>query len=62
MASSSKVKSLSDQPVEAFEHDPMTQSESIKLVHNYFRIANPAVRARVFQLVKSISDQHSEED
>lgn len=62
LASASKVKSLSDQPFEAFEHDPMTQSESIKLVHNYFRIANPAVRARVFQLVKSISDQHSEED
>lgn len=62
MASASKLRALSDQPAESFEHDPMTQSESIKLVHNYFRIANPAVRARVFQLVKSISDQHSEED
>ncbi|HEY9163836.1 MAG TPA: helix-turn-helix transcriptional regulator [Magnetovibrio sp.] len=62
LTSTTKIRALSDQPAEGFEHDPMTQSESIKLVHNYFRIASPSVRARVFQLVKSISDQHSEED
>lgn len=62
LASPTKLRALSDQPAEGFEHDPMTQSESIKLVHNYFRIASPSVRARVFQLVKSISDQQSEED
>lgn len=55
----SNVKSLSDQPPAAFEHDPMTQPESIKLVHNFFRIASPDVRARVFQLVKSIADANS---
>jgi len=47
---------LSDQPATPFEHDPMAQPESIKLVHNYFHIANPGVRARVFQLVKAIAD------
>ena len=51
-----KPTGLSDQPAASFEHDPMAQPESIKLVHNYFRIASPAVRARVFQLVKSIAD------
>lgn len=59
MASSAKLKALSDQPAARFEHDPMAQPESIKLVHNYFRIASPAVRARVFQLVKSIADQNN---
>lgn len=59
MPSSSKLKSLSDNPAASFEHDPMSQPESIKLVHNYFRIISPAVRNRVFQLVKSISDQTS---
>jgi len=54
--SASKIKSLSDQPAAGFEHDPMTQPESIKLVHNYFRIISPGVRGRVFQLVKSIAD------
>ena len=52
------IKSLSDQPATPFEHDPMTQPESIKLVHNYFRIASADVRARVFQLVKSIADSN----
>lgn len=58
MAPPSKLKGLSDQPVARFEHDPMSQPESIKLVHNYFRIASPAVRSRVFQLVKSIADHN----
>lgn len=61
MASDAKLKSLSDQPAARFSHDPMTQPESIKLVHNFFRIASPSVRARVFQLVKSIADQNSPE-
>lgn len=62
--SASKIKSLSDQPAAGFEHDPMTQPESIKLVHNYFRIISPGVRGRVFQLVKSIADAEAlaEED
>jgi len=60
MARGAQLKALSDQPASRFEHDPMTQPESIKLVHNYFRIASPAVRARVFQLVKSIADQNDE--
>jgi len=59
MASDAKLKALSDQPAARFAHDPMTQPESIKLVHNYFRIASSAVRTRVFQLVKSIADQNS---
>ena len=56
---STRIKTLSDQPAAAFEHDPMTQPESIKLVHNYFRIASADVRARVFQLVKSIADTNT---
>jgi len=59
MPSSAQLKSLSDTPAATFEHDPMSQPESIKLVHNYFRIISPAVRNRVFQLVKSISDQNT---
>ena len=36
--------------------DPMGEPESIKLVHNYFRIESPEVRQQVFRLVKSIAD------
>ncbi|MBL4615443.1 MAG: helix-turn-helix transcriptional regulator [Magnetovibrio sp.] len=56
MPSPTKIKALSDQPAVGFEHDPMVQPESIKLVHNYTRITSPGVRGRVFQLVKSIAD------
>lgn len=56
MPAPNKIKALSDQPPAVFEHDPMTQPESIKLVHNYFRIGSSSVRGRVFQLVKSIAD------
>lgn len=59
MPSDTKLKSLSDNPASRFENDPMIQPESIKLIHNYFRIFSPAVRNRVFQLVKSIADQNS---
>ena len=53
---------LEDGAATRFVHDPMTQPESIKLIHNYFAIASPAVRNRVFQLVKSIADQNQLED
>ena len=46
---------LSEQAA-SFEHDPMLAPESIKLVHNYFRITNPKIRQRMFQLVKTIAD------
>lgn len=62
MTSATKLKALSDQPAAGFEHDPMMQPESIKLVHNYFRILSPAVRSRMFQLVKSIADQNCQGD
>ena len=62
MAIAPKIRALSDQPAASFDHDPMTQPESIKLVHNYFRITSPAIRARMFQLVKSIADQESLEN
>jgi len=58
MPSDAKLKGLTDQPASTFKRDLMDEPESIKLVSNYFRIASPAVRNRVFQLVKSISDQN----
>ena len=48
-----------DSKTNAKVHDPMSEPESIKLVHNYFRIDSPAVRQQVFQLVKSIADDEA---
>jgi len=47
---------LSDQPPEAFEHDPLTSKEAIELTHNYFAIGDGTVRKRISQLIKSMAD------
>lgn len=38
-----------------FEEDPLSSREAILLMHNYFRISDPAVRKRLFQFVKSLA-------
>jgi transcriptional regulator with XRE-family HTH domain len=44
--------------------DPLTRRETLELVRAYYRIADPAVRARLFDLVRSLSpaDQKSRSD
>lgn len=37
------------------EADPMTKRETLELVRAYYRIANPAVRKRVFELTKTLA-------
>lgn len=40
--------------------DPMTRRETLELVRSYYRIANPVVRRRVFELTKTLaSDEPS---
>ena len=39
----------------AFETDQLARRESLELVRAYYRIQEPAVRKRVFELVKSIA-------
>lgn len=38
-----------------YEPDPMAKRETLELVRAYYRIADPALRRRVFDLVKSIA-------
>lgn len=43
--------------------DPMTKRETLELVRAYYRITEPAVRKRVFELTKAIaSDYQAEEE
>jgi transcriptional regulator with XRE-family HTH domain len=39
----------------SFEADQLARRESLELVRAYYRIEDPAVRKRVFELVKSIA-------
>jgi transcriptional regulator with XRE-family HTH domain len=38
-----------------FERDPLAKRETLELVRSYYRITEPAVRKRVFELTKSIA-------
>lgn len=45
---------LSDAPAQSFEVNPMNSREAFELMHNYFRIPDPIVRKRLFQLVRTL--------
>jgi transcriptional regulator with XRE-family HTH domain len=48
---------LAEAPMPEFETDPMTSRESFELMHNYYRIPDPQVRKRLFQLVRVLANQ-----
>lgn len=39
-----------------FEHDPMAKRETLELVRAYYRITDPQVRKRVYELAKALAD------
>src|SRR5512144_2118710 len=47
---------MADNPVAEFEGDPMSSRESFELMHNYFRIADPQVRKRIFALLRVLAN------
>lgn len=46
---------LSDEPAE-FEHDPLAKRETLELVRAYYRIVDPKVRKRIFELTKAVAN------
>ncbi|MGF1639743.1 MAG: helix-turn-helix domain-containing protein [Rhodospirillales bacterium] len=45
---------LADQPIGSLEANAMNSREAFELMHNYYRISDPTVRKRLFQLVKHL--------
>jgi transcriptional regulator with XRE-family HTH domain len=41
---------------EGFEHEKLTSRETLEMVRAYYRITDPQVRKRVFDLIKSLAD------
>ncbi|CAA7618142.1 Uncharacterized HTH-type transcriptional regulator Smed_0045 [Magnetospirillum sp. LM-5] len=39
-----------------FEHDPMAKRETLELVRAYYRITDPQVRKRVYELAKALAE------
>jgi len=46
---------FAEPPAEAFESDPLRKRETIELVSAYYRIDDPAVRRRLFELAKALA-------
>jgi transcriptional regulator with XRE-family HTH domain len=46
---------MAEAPAPAFEFNPMNSREAFELMHNYFRIPDPTVRKRLFQLIRVLS-------
>lgn len=40
----------------AFEHEKMSSRETLELMRAYYRISDPRVRKKVFDLIKSLAD------
>lgn len=40
----------------AFEHEKMSSRETLEMMRAYYRITDPRVRKRVFELVKALAD------
>lgn len=48
-------------PAPTLESDPLARRESLELVRAYYKIADPAVRKRLFELVKSMGRSEIQE-
>lgn len=50
-----KAAGLAEGPTEKFTTDQLAKRETLELVRAYYRITKPAVRKRVFELVKAVA-------
>jgi transcriptional regulator with XRE-family HTH domain len=52
----SRIKGLGESWVARLEPDPMVRRETLELVRAYYRIGDPSVRKRLFELTKSLAN------
>ena len=48
------MQGMSDVPIAGLDSNAMNSREAFELMHNYYRIPDPKVRKRLFQLVKHL--------
>src|SRR5687767_15764902 len=59
--SPSRLMGLAHPPTVDYEPDPMAKRETLELVRAYYRISDPQVRKRLFELTKSVASAASSE-
>ena len=60
--SPSRLMGLAHPPTVDYEPDPMAKRETLELVRAYYKISDPALRKRLFDLIKSIAKGLQDED
>lgn len=49
------IQGMAEKLAEPFEADQLNRRETLEVVRAYYRISNPGVRRRVFDLIKSLA-------
>ncbi|RED51502.1 helix-turn-helix domain-containing protein [Aestuariispira insulae] len=52
---------LDEMPEDTYERDPMAKRETLELVRAYYRVKDPVVRKRIFDLCKAMAAAHDPE-
>lgn len=55
-APTAQQEGFAENPSNDFEHESMTSRETLMMVRAYYRISDPSVRRKVFELIKSLAD------
>ncbi len=53
---SAQAAGVAEDAAPAFEHEKMSSRETLELMRAYYRISDPRVRKKVFDLIKSLAD------
>jgi len=56
-----RERALRDYEQSSYEPDPLARRETLELVRAYYKIADPRVRKRLFELAKSLSGNGAED-
>ncbi len=59
--SPAQIRGLAEEPA-AFEPDPMARRETLELVRAYYRISDPLVRRRFFEMAKALASAEAKKD
>lgn len=60
--SPSKLMGMATPPATPYEPDPMAKRETLELVRAYYKISDPTIRKRIFELTKSVAKGMKDED
>lgn len=56
------AQGLSETPSSAYGHDPLAKRETLEFVRAYYRISDPELRRRLFELTKTLAELSENEN